>query len=375
MWGSEMTEHPLVPLADPLRFLPGEEAAVRAAIDDVLDGGPLILGDHVETFEQSFGHYLDASNPPEVIGVGNGMDALTLSLIALDLPAGAKVLVTASDGGFAAGAVRAAGHQPVVVDVEPNTHLVSAQTLARADNGRCQAVILTHLHGQAVSLDAFDWARARGLAIVEDVAQAHGGTLGETRLGLLGDLASFSFYPTKNLGAMGDGGAVATRDQTLAGRLRVLRQYGWGERLRVTMAGGRNSRLDALQAAVLTARLPWLDQHNARRRQVVGHYRAALGGDVLVLGDAEGAVAHHAVVVHPQRESLRHHLIERAVGVDVHYPWLVQEMPGLGLEASDTPGARVARDHKLSLPCFGGITDAEIERVCGALREWGCEHA
>ena len=370
-----MTEHPGVPLADPLRLLPGEEAAVRAAIDGVLGGGPLILGDHVETFEQSFGHYLDASNPPEVIGVGNGTDALTLSLIALDLPAGAKVLVTASDGGFAAGAVRAAGHQPVVVDVEPNTHLVSAQTLARADNGRCQAVILTHLHGQAVSLDAFDWARARGLAIVEDVAQAHGGTLGETRLGLLGDLASFSFYPTKNLGAMGDGGAVATRDQTLAGRLRVLRQYGWGERLRVTMAGGRNSRLDALQAAVLTARLPWLDQHNARRRQVVGHYRAALGGDVLVLGDAEGAVAHHAVVVHPQRESLRHHLIERAVGVVVHYPWLVQEMPGIGIAEVDTPVARAARDHKLSLPCFGAITHEEIERVCGALGEWDCEDA
>ncbi len=370
-----MTDLVTVPFADPLRFLPGEEGAVRAAIDGVLNGGPLILGDHVETFEQSFGHFLDASNPPEVIGVGNGMDALTLSLIALDLPAGSEVLVTASDGGFAAGAVRAAGHRPVVVDVEADTHLVSEQTLGRADTGRCQAVIMTHLHGQAVPRAAFDWAREHGLAIVEDVAQAHGGTLGATRLGLLGDLASLSFYPTKNLGAMGDGGAVVTTAPSLADRLRVLRQYGWGERLRVTIAGGRNSRLDALQAAVLTARLQWLDQHNARRRQVVGRYRAALGGDALVLGDAEGAVAHHAVVVHPQRESLRQHLIERAIGVDVHYPWLVQEMPGLGLEASDTPVAQVARDHKLSLPCFGGITDAEIERVCGALREWGCEHA
>lgn len=363
-----------VPLADPLRLADDEARAVRSALDDVLSGGSLVLGPRVEAFEEAFAAYLAPTGPaPAVIGVGNGTDALVIALLALDVPRGSSVLVPANDGGFSATAVRGAGLVPVPVDADPVTQLVDLALLEAATGPDVRAAVVTHLHGQAVDLGpVLAWCRQHGLLLVEDAAQAHGATLGDRRTGTLADAAAFSFYPTKNLGALGDGGAVVTADAQVAARARRLRQYGWGDRFRAVVPHGRNSRLDALQAAVLSARLPFLDAGNLRRRAVVGRYRAALAGsDAVVLGDAPGAVAHHAVVVHPERERLAATLARHDVVTAVHYPWLVTEMPGLGLGPVPLPGADRGRREKLSLPCFPSLTDAEVDRVSAALEEWG----
>jgi dTDP-4-amino-4,6-dideoxygalactose transaminase len=362
-----------VPVADPLRLDLAERAAISDAVAAVLETGPLVLGAHVERFEQEFGAHLDPSDAPEVVGVGNGSDALAIALTALALPGGCAVLVPANDGGFAAGAVRAAGLVPIATDVDLTTQLVDTAALDRAWTPAVRAVVVTHLHGQPVDAGPITaWCREHGLPLVEDAAQAHGAWVDGRRAGTVGDVATFSFYPTKNLGAVGDGGAVVTRDPDLAGRARRLRQYGWGERFRVDVAAGRNSRLDALQAAVLTARLPFLDDNNERRRAVVGRYRAALAGsDAVVLGDAPGAVAHHAVVVHPGRDRLVEVLARAGIGTSIHYPWLVTEMPGLAMTSAATPGADRGRRDKLSLPCFPTLAEAELDRVATALAEWG----
>jgi dTDP-4-amino-4,6-dideoxygalactose transaminase len=362
-----------VPMADPLRLDPDEAAAVRAVLDAVLAGGSLVLGPRVEAFEDAFARFLaPAGRRPTVVGVGNGTDALTIALTALDVPAGSDVLVPVNDGGFAATAARGTGLVPVGVDADEVTQLVDVARLEEAVTTDVRAVVVTHLHGQAVDMPPIvAWCRERGLLVVEDAAQAHGASCGAARVGTLADAASFSFYPTKNLAALGDGGAVVFADDSVADRARRLRQYGWGERFRAELPQGRNSRLDALQAGVLSVRLEHLDANNVRRRAIVARYRAALSGsDAVVLGDAPGSVAHHAVVVHRDRDRLASVLDEHRVATSVHYPWLATEMPGLEMEPADTPGADRGRRHKLSLPCFPTLTDDEIERVSSALRKW-----
>jgi dTDP-4-amino-4,6-dideoxygalactose transaminase len=362
-----------VPLADPLRLGQPESRAVRQALDEVMSSGPLILGPWVERFEDDFAAYLVPEGPrPIVVGVGNGSDALTIALACLDLPDTARVLVPANDGGFAAAAVRASGLTPVAVDADDVTQLIDVPALDAAPTDGVRAVVATHLHGQPADLTAIKaWCAARGLLLVEDAAQAHGATSRGRRVGALADAAAFSFYPTKNLGALGDAGAAVFTDPAAAARARRLRQYGWGDHFRIEVAGGRNTRMDALQAAVLSARLPFLDDNNARRRTIVGRYRAALAGsDAVVLGDATGSVAHHAVVLHPDRDGLVDVLGRHGVATSVHYPWLVTEMPGLGMATTATPRADLGRRCKVSLPCFPTLTSAEVDRVVEVLDEW-----
>jgi dTDP-4-amino-4,6-dideoxygalactose transaminase len=362
-----------VPLADPLRLEAAERTAIRAALDEVLAGGSLVLGPRVEGFEDAFAAYLARDGArPEVVGVGNGTDALAIALGALDLPAGSSVLVPVNDGGFAATAARATGLVPVATDVDEAGHLVDVAALEGAVTDDVRAVVVTHLHGQPVDVAPIArWCADRGLLLVEDAAQAHGATCDGRPVGALADAGAFSFYPTKNLGALGDGGAVVLRDADVAARARGLRQYGWGERFRIDVPGGRNSRLDALQAAVLTARLPYLDGNNARRRAIVGRYREALAGSgAVVLGDAPGAVAHHAVVIHRDRDRLVDVLERHDVRTSVHYPWLVTEMAGLGMAAAATPRADRGRRHKVSLPCFPTMSAAEVDQVSSVLQAW-----
>jgi dTDP-4-amino-4,6-dideoxygalactose transaminase len=242
-------------------------------------------------------------------------------------------------------------------------------TLAAAGLDGVEALVVTHLHGDAVPLEAVDrWRRERGLALVEDCAQAHGLRVGGRHVGTVGDAATYSFYPTKNLGAVGDGGAVAFADGGRAEAARRLRQYGWGERFRVDHPGGRNSRLDTLQAAVLSARLPFLDARNERRRAIANRLRDALGAG-RIHGDPESTVAHHAVLVTDARDAVREGLAAAGVGTAVHYPYLVQEMPGLAVRPAPTPEAAAVRERVLSLPCFPEQTDEEVDRVVAALGE------
>ena len=358
-----------VPAAGPTRLDPEEAAAVQAAVARVLESGPWIGGPEVDGFERRFADQLELG---DVVGVGNGTDALAVAFTALGLPAGSGVLVADNEGGYASTAARMAGLEPVVMDVDEATMAPSARDAESALRPHVSAIVVTHLHGETVGLGELDrWRRDRGLLLIEDCAQVHGGSREGVRAGTVGDAATFSFYPTKNLGAIGDGGAVAFRDPELAERARGLREYGWRARYRVELAAGRNSRLDPLQAAVLSARLPHLDRRNERRRVIHAAYRQALLGTGIALhGDAGSTVAHHAVVVSPQRDALARHLADRGIRTAVHYPFLVSEMPGLGVAPADTPVAAKLRDRILSLPCFPELTDAEVARVADALAEW-----
>ncbi|WP_205472902.1 DegT/DnrJ/EryC1/StrS aminotransferase family protein [Nocardioides sp. SYSU D00038] len=352
-------------MAAPSRLGAAEADAVRAAVARVVGSDTWVGGAEVAGFEAAFASYLGTDR--EVVGCGNGSDALALALGTLHLPAGAAVIVAPDDGGYAAGAARQLGLAVRVMDVDPDTGVPTAATAAAADAPDVAAVVVTHLHGDAVPLSGpgglDEWRRARGLALVEDCAQAHGLRVDGSHVGLVGDAATFSFYPTKNLGAVGDAGAVVLPGPS-AERARRLREHGWGERHRVVLPGGRNSRLDPVQAAVLTARLPFLDDANARRRAVSARYRAVVG----LHGDPATTVAHHAVALVDGRDRVATALAERGVATAMHYPWLVTEMPGLAATGS-APAASGRRDRKLSLPCFPGITDAEVDAVVAALEE------
>jgi len=364
---------PRSPLVAPGRFLPDEAAAVDAAIARVVSSGSWILGEEVAGFESEFAEYTGAT---DTIACANGTDALVLALVALAPSRGAEVLVPANDGGYAALAVTAAGLRPIVYDIDARSGAPTVDTLDAARTQSTEAAIITHLHGDLVDLDPIDrWRRRHGLALVEDCAQAHGLRNGTTHAGTIGDLGTFSFYPTKNLGAIGDGGALIVGDgierELLSQRLRALRQYGWVERNRIELTGGRNSRLDELQAAVLRARLPFLDDRNQRRRDLVERWREATADVASVerISTDGPTVAHQIVATFTTAES-RDRAIERlsAEGVTtaVHYPWLVQEMPGIDATES-SPVAADRRSRILSLPAEPLLDGDEIDHVAACL--------
>ena len=356
-----------VPAAAPARLSAAEAADVRTAVAGIIDGDVWVGGPPVAAFECAFASFLGATDR-EVVGVGNGTDALVLAFASLGLAPGSAVLVAADEGGYAATAAAQLGLRIRVMDVDPALGVPTVETAASAWAGDVTAMVVTHLHGDAVPLDGAEgldaWRRDRGLVLVEDCAQAHGLRVGGRHVGLVGDAATFSFYPTKNLGATGDAGALVLPVDR-APLARSLREYGWGERYRVERPGGRNSRLDSLQAAVLSARLPFLDSRNERRRLIAGRYRELTP----LHGDPVTTVAHHAVTLLDHggaREALRDHLSAQGIATAVHYPWLVTEMPGLDV-AGSAPVAADRRDRMLSLPCFPELTDAEVAHVCDAL--------
>ncbi len=294
-------------------ILPELEEAARS----VLGGGWYILGPRVQEFEARFAAYCGADH---CIGVGNGTDALELALRAVGAGAGDRVATAANAGGYGTAAILAIGAQPVYVEVDPATMLMDARALAAAAP-RPRAVIVTHLYGRMADMPALLEA-AGGAPVIEDCAQAHGARLQGRHAGTWGAAGCFSFYPTKNLGALGDAGALITSDSETAARIRALRQYGWSARYAAEAPYGRNSRLDELQAAVLLVKLPRLEGWNRRRREIARAYGQALAGTGLALPPACGpeSVAHLYVVRSPRRDRLRETLRAAGVGSDIHYP-------------------------------------------------------
>ena len=358
-----------VPAAAPTRLGGAERTAVTEAVARILTDGPWVGGAPVAQFESDFAAYLGGT---EVVGVANGTDALALAFETLELPRGSGILIAANEGGYAATAARQVGLVPVVMDVDPITLAPSVDSADAAITPAVSAIVITHLHGDAVDLAALDaWRKTRNLRLIEDCAQAAGLRVAETHVGLTGDAAAFSFYPTKNLGAMGDAGALVFAEQTHTDRARSLAQYGWGERFRIEVPGGRNSRLDPLQAVILSARLPFLDDRNAIRRAISARYREALRNTGRIFGDPDTTVAHHAVAIVEHPGQLDALLADRAIQTARHYPYLLTEMPGLELGSSvPTPQATKLRDQSLSLPCFPEMTGAEVDHVVFALEEW-----
>jgi aminotransferase EvaB len=361
-----------IALNDLARHASTQREALMHALARVVDRGWFVLGPELEAFECEFAAYCGAAH---ALGVANGTDAIELALRALAIGAGDHVVVAANAGMYATTALRAIGAVPEFADVDERHLVLSADTLEAVLTKATRAVIVTHLFGRMADMTRLRAVADRaGIALIEDCAQAHGARQGSRCAGAWGDAASFSFYPTKNLGALGDAGLVTCADAAVARRVRRLRQYGW-ERKYVAVDGpARNSRLDELQAAVLRAKLPRLHAWNARRCEIARRYAAVEHG-ALRHPDVEGEdyVAHLYVVRSDARESLRQHLTAHGIASDIHYPLLDTQQPVLAdslATAPALPNSVAAGRQVLSLPCYPELTGAEVERVCAALATW-----
>ncbi len=360
-----------MPLNDTGRQYRLLQEELEDAVLQVLRSGWYVHGAAHEAFERELAGFLGVEH---VVGVGNGTDALELALRGLGAGAGREVVTAGNAGGYAAAAARAVGADVVVADVDPVSLLLDPASAAAACTGRTSAVVVTHLYGRVADVPALRAALPRHVAIVEDCAQAIGARHADGACGALGDVGTFSFYPTKNLGALGDGGALSCASPDLADRLRRLRQYGWTERYVVGADGGRNSRLDEVQAAALRVKLPHVTAWNHRRREVLDAYAAAAAGTRLALRPPNpGDVGHLAVGRHPDRDGLARRMAEHGVATAAHYP--VADHRQAGLHARVGPaGAAVTEQacaEVISLPCFAELTDAEVEQVCDAIRRCG----
>ncbi|MFI7642186.1 DegT/DnrJ/EryC1/StrS family aminotransferase [Nonomuraea sp. NPDC049400] len=358
---------------DLVRHARSTQGAVQAAVERVLKSGWYVLGEEGESFERDFADYCGTAH---CVGVANGTDAIELGLRALGVGAGSRVATVANAGFYTTTALLALGARPVFVDVHRDTKLMDLAQLERVVAGeRLDAIVVTHLFGLLHDMAAVLAIAARaGVPVLEDCAQAHGAVRGGRRAGGFGVAAAFSFYPTKNLGALGDGGAVVTGDAGVATRLRRLRQYGWESKYRVGRGGGRNSRLDELQAAVLRAKLPFLGGWNRRRRDIATRYSQEIAHPRVQCPPVHGEefVAHLYTVVCDDRAELRARLAGAGVATDVHYPVPDHRqllLSGHGLR----PGLPVTdelADSIVTLPCYPELSDAEVTRVISSINTW-----
>jgi len=349
------------------------EPELRAAFERVLGRGWFLTGPEVAAFETEFAAWLGL---PHAVALNSGTDALGLGLRALGLAPGDEVVVPANTAPPCWHAVLAAGCTPVFADVDPDTGLLDPAAAAAVAGPRTRAVMAVHLYGLACDLAALrDLCAARSLFLLEDCAQAHGATWQGRKAGTFGDMAAFSFYPTKNLGALGDAGAAACADPARAERLAMLRSYGERTRYAGEMPG-INSRMDELQAAFLRARLARLEQDTAARRELAAAYAAGLAGLPLALPAVPAGrehVFHLYVVRTPRRDALAAHLKARGIGSAVHYPIPGHQQPlfvsgQARCRAGDLPHAERLCAEVLSLPFFPGMGLAAVDEVCAAVR-------
>lgn len=339
----------------------------------VLDESSFILGPEVREFERAFAEFLEVE---ACVAVANGTDALVLALRALDLRPGDEVIVPAFTFFATAEAVLLLGGKPVFADVDPGTlNLDPADAEARV-TGRTVGILGVHLYGRPFDVDALlSLCERRGLWLLEDAAQAQGARWKGRRVGGIGKLAAWSFYPTKNLACFGDGGAVTGNDRELAERVHRLANHGQTSRYHHVLVG-TNSRLDSLQAAVLNCRLPLLDDDNARRREIACRYYGGLSGagDVRLLQDREGvtSVYHQMTILTSRRDELMEHLEAAGIASSVHYPSPLHRQPALeglvDVPEGDLPVATAAAREVLCLPIYPELTNEEVEEVCAAVR-------
>lgn len=359
-----------IPFGDLKRQHDALRPELEAAIGRVLAGGWYILGPEVRAFEERFAAYCGAKH---CVGVANGTEAIQLALAALGVGPGDEVITVANASVYETITILALGARPVFVDVDERTHTVDAELIEAAITPRTRAIVPVHLYGRMADMAAImAVAEHRGVPVVEDCAQAHGARQAGRPAGSIGAAGCFSFYPTKNLGALGDGGAVVTSDDRLAEKLRRLRQYGWERKYYTADLGGLNSRLDELQAAVLSVKLERLPAWNERRRALAARYDRLLAAADLGLPEAppDGEHVYHLYVVRsPRRDELQAALRERGVGTDVHYPLPAHRQPVYASLAppGGLPVTEQLAGEILSLPMYPELTDAEVEAVAAAV--------
>jgi dTDP-3-amino-2,3,6-trideoxy-4-keto-D-glucose/dTDP-3-amino-3,4,6-trideoxy-alpha-D-glucose/dTDP-2,6-dideoxy-D-kanosamine transaminase len=338
-------------------------------VSRVVRSGCYLLGAETTAFESELAEYLDVDH---AVGVANGTDALELALLAVGGGPGREVVTAANAGGYASLAARKCGMRVRFADVEDSDLLVSRRTVEQALTPATAVLVVTHLYGKMAPIAALcELCWSNGIAVVEDCAQAAGAHVDGRRAGSFGDAAAFSFYPTKNLAALGDGGAVVTSAADVAARVHRLRQYGWGAKYQVELDGGRNSRLDEMQAAVLRVRLRRLDALNSRRRAIAERYRESLSGAEVCMAQAgeDDYVAHLAVARAPRRDTFAALLNERGIATAVHYPVSDHRQPFIGLPALTLPVTEAAAAQVITLPCYPELENDEVDTVCGALAE------
>jgi dTDP-4-amino-4,6-dideoxygalactose transaminase len=361
-----------IPFNDLSRGLVGIRGDIDAAISRVISSGWFVLGPEHDALEHEIAQYVGTKY---AVNVGNGTDALELALAALGVTAGSVVFTVANAGAYTSSAALLLGAEPVFVDVDPSTHLMSGASLEAAF-AACEhlpaAIVVTHLYGALAPMpELMQVARKHGVPVLEDCAQSLGARWGDVMGGSFGDIATTSFYPTKNLGALGDGGAVFTNSSELAAKVRHMRQYGWVSKYSIEHAHGRNSRLDEIQAAILRTKLPFLDEKNGRRRQIHQQYEDATPvGFRMVNTSKSSFTAHLAVIECSEPESARRALTAKGIRTEVHYPipdhqqkvpdFEPRQMP-LGVTESLAP--RI-----FTVPLFPELTDEEVLYVSEALR-------
>lgn len=361
-----------IPVNDLQRQALSIEGELNTAVSRVIRSGRYVGGPELEAFEQAFAR---ACSRRYCIGVGNGYDAIEIGLRGLGIGAGDEVVTVANAGGFGSLAILMTKALPVYVDIDWSTMNIDAAKVEGALTRRTRAIIVTHLYGRLAPMEPIvRIARAAGISIIEDAAQAHGAVRNGRPAGGYGDVGCFSFYPTKCLGAVGDAGAIVTDDEELATKVRALRQYGWRERMVAELGGGRNSRLDEIQAAVLHLKLRHLDVWNARRRAIDAAYRAAIEHPDIDWPDAAGEdhAVHLCVLRSRDRDRLRAHLTDAGVGTSVHYPVPDYGQPALKAALSgpvSLPVTERASREVLTLPNFPEMTTEEVGHVIEAVRK------
>lgn len=350
---------------------------LRASLADaamrVIDSGWYVLGQEVEQFEAAFSSYCGARY---CISVANGTDALELALRALGICAGSRVATVGNAGMYSSCAILAIGAVPQFVDVDPLTLLLDLNEVEKLfEASPPDALIVTHLYGHVPDMSRVTALCSRyGVRFIEDCAQAHGASWHKKKVGTFGEIGTYSFYPTKNLGALGDGGAAITSSQTIADQLRALRQYGWSKKYTSSIAHGRNSRLDEIQAALLSVKLEHLDGWNERRRKIDFSYSSLISHPKLrhIGHVGDGDVAHLFVMLAEGRDDLRRHLGAANIATDVHYPIPDYRQPALADAFSGLTLARTetACANAITLPCFPEMSDDEVRFVAERVNAW-----
>lgn len=346
---------------------------IKAAISRVIASGYVILGPECSKFEQLFADYLNISH---CIGVANGTDALELALKAVGISATDRVATVANAGMYTTTALNLLAATPHFMDVDLNTHNTTLSEVTKAVQAGVKAVVVTHLYGLAVPEIAkiAQYCKQQHVVLIEDCAQAHGAEIDSKKTGTFGDIATFSFYPTKNLGALGDGGAVVTDNEVFAQKLRALRQYGWSTKYQVEMANARNSRLDEIQAAILLEFLPYLDQQNMRRRDIASRYSEEIRHPQITTPPKRSleSVAHLYVICSPHRDALKTYLRSAQIASDVHYPIPDYRQPIFQNRYKETSleNTEVLSQQILTLPCYPEMNDKQVDFIINTINDW-----
>jgi dTDP-4-amino-4,6-dideoxygalactose transaminase len=346
-----------------------------ASCDRVFRSGRFILGSEVEQFERDWAKFCGARF---AVGSGNGMDALELGLRALDIGPAHEVITTPTTAIATVMAIVRAGATPVLADIDPQTALLDLASVERCLSPRTKAVLVVHLYGHVREMER--WAafcKNAKIHLLEDCAQAHGAAWNGQRAGVFGAWGAFSFYPTKNLGAKGDGGALVTNSEEIANRVRTLRNYGEGKRRYEHLEAGLNSRLDELQAAILSVRLPWLEGFNARRKEIAAKYFGAIKNSRIQLlsapSSAENHVYHFFVIRCADRDRLAQVLNEHGIQSLIHYPIPAHRQGccrNTRCDPHGLPNAESHAEHCLSLPCHPQLRDKDVAKIIATISQF-----